>query len=85
MAAAILGNDTMLTWPEKLQVGVPLLPMMVGGQEYIDAQDELSVLEWMRRNGMPEARRGAAAHGPRSPHANAHKRHTPPPPPRLSG
>lgn len=56
MAAAILGNTTMLTWPEKLQVGVPLLPMMVGGQDYIDAQDELSVLEWMRRNGMPEAR-----------------------------
>lgn len=54
MAAAILGNTTMLTWPEKLQVGVPLLPMMVGGQDYIDAQDELSVLEWMRKNGMPE-------------------------------
>lgn len=54
MAAAILGNTTMLSPLEKLQVGVPLVPMMTGGQAYIDEQDELSVLEWMRKNGMPE-------------------------------
>ena len=28
--------------------------MLIGGQEYIDAQDELSVSEWMKKNGMPE-------------------------------
>ena len=54
MAAAILQNDKMLSWEEKIKTGVPLLPMLIGGQEYIDAQDELSVSEWMKKNGMPE-------------------------------
>ena len=54
MAYAILTNDKMLTWSEKLRTGAPLVPMLLGGQEYIDAQDELSVQEWMRKNFMPE-------------------------------
>jgi 15-cis-phytoene desaturase len=54
MAAAILTNDKMLSWEEKIKTGVPLLPMLLGGQDYIDAQDELSVSEWMKKNGMPE-------------------------------
>lgn len=41
-AYAILTNDKMLTWIEKLRTGVPLVPMLVGGQDYINAQDELS-------------------------------------------
>jgi 15-cis-phytoene desaturase len=32
MAYAILTNDKMLTWPEKLQTGVPLVPMLINGQ-----------------------------------------------------
>ena len=45
----------MLTWWEKLRVEVRhSTPMLVGGQEYIDAQDELSVQQWMRKNFMPE-------------------------------
>ena len=32
----------------------PLLPMLVEGQSFIDAQDELSVLEFMRKYGMPD-------------------------------
>jgi len=51
---AILLNQKMLTLPEKLQTAPPLLPMLVKGQEFIDAQDELSVLEFMRKYGMPE-------------------------------
>ncbi len=43
-----------LCWEEKIKTGVPLLPMLIGGQEYIDAQDELSVEQWMKKNFMPE-------------------------------
>jgi 15-cis-phytoene desaturase len=53
-ALAILLNQKMLTLPEKIQTAPPLLPMLVKGQEFIDAQDELSVLEFMRKYGMPE-------------------------------
>ena len=42
---AILLNQKMLTLGEKLQTAPPLLPMLVEGQEFIDAQDELSVLD----------------------------------------
>jgi len=51
---AILINQKMLTLGEKLQTAPPLLPMLVQGQEFIDAQDELSVLDFMRKYGMPE-------------------------------
>jgi len=51
---AILLNQKMLTLPEKLQTAPPLLPMLIKGQEFIDEQDELSVLEFMRKYGMPE-------------------------------
>ena len=44
----------MLTWVEKLRTGAPLVPMLVGGQDYINAQDELDVKTWMKRNFMPE-------------------------------
>lgn len=51
---AILLNQKMLTLPEKLQTAPPLIPMLVRGQDFIDEQDELSVLEFMRKYGMPE-------------------------------
>ena len=54
MAYAILTNDKMLTWVEKLRTGAPLVPMLLGGQEYINAQDELDVQTWMKKNFMPE-------------------------------
>ena len=53
-ALAILLNQKMLTLPEKLQTAPPLLPMLVRGQDFIDEQDELSVLEFMRKYGMPD-------------------------------
>eukprot|EP00980_Cylindrotheca_fusiformis_P003652 scaffold818_cov136-Cylindrotheca_fusiformis.AAC.18 len=53
-ALAILMNQKMLTLPEKLQTAPPLLPMLIEGQPFIDAQDELSVTEFMRKYGMPE-------------------------------
>uniref|UniRef100_A0A7S4GBG1 Amine oxidase n=1 Tax=Eutreptiella gymnastica TaxID=73025 RepID=A0A7S4GBG1_9EUGL len=53
-ALAILMNDKMLTLSEKLQCLPALLPMLIEGQEFIDKQDELSCLEFMRKYGMPE-------------------------------
>ena len=51
---AILSNQKMLTLLEKIQTAPPLLPMLIEGQPFIDAQDELSVTEFMRKYGMPE-------------------------------
>ena len=51
---AILMNQKMLTLPEKLQTAPPLLPMLIEGQSFIDAQDELSCTQFMRKYGMPE-------------------------------
>jgi len=51
---AILKNQKMLTFGEKLQTAPPLLPMLIEGQPFIDAQDELSVTQFMRKYGMPE-------------------------------
>lgn len=38
----------MLTWPEKIKFAIGLLPAMLGGQSYVEAQDNLTVQEWMR-------------------------------------
>ena len=54
MAAAILTNTKMLTLEEKIKMVPALLPMLIEGQPFIDAQDELSVLEFMQKYGMPE-------------------------------
>ncbi|CAK9087498.1 15-cis-phytoene desaturase [Durusdinium trenchii] len=54
MAAAILLNQKMLSPLEKLQTGPPLLPMLVEGQRFIDAQDECSVTDFCKKYGMPD-------------------------------
>ncbi|KAG7339689.1 zeta-carotene desaturase [Nitzschia inconspicua] len=54
MAAAILSNTEMLTLVEKIKMVPGLLPMLLEGQSFIDAQDELSVLQFMQKYGMPE-------------------------------
>lgn len=46
---AILKNNEMLTWPEKIKFAIGLLPAMLGGQAYVEAQDGLSVQDWMRK------------------------------------
>lgn len=51
---AILMNTKMLTLGEKLQTAPPLLPMLIRGQDFIEEQDELSVLEFMEKYGMPD-------------------------------
>lgn len=54
MAAAILTNTEMLTLTEKIKMVPGLLPMLLEGQSFIDAQDELSVQQFMQKYGMPE-------------------------------
>eukprot|EP00571_Detonula_confervacea_P009597 CAMPEP_0172316566 /NCGR_PEP_ID=MMETSP1058-20130122/28686_1 /TAXON_ID=83371 /ORGANISM="Detonula confervacea, Strain CCMP 353" /LENGTH=599 /DNA_ID=CAMNT_0013030905 /DNA_START=65 /DNA_END=1864 /DNA_ORIENTATION=+ len=54
MAAAILLNTQMLSTYEKIAMVPALLPMLIEGQSFIDAQDEKSVQEFMREYSMPE-------------------------------
>lgn len=51
---AILRNNEMLTWPEKVRFAIGLLPAMLGGQSYVEAQDGISVKDWMRKQGVPD-------------------------------
>ena len=51
---AILSNKKMLTLAEKIQSAPALIPMLLEGQPFIEAQDELSCTEFMRKYGMPE-------------------------------
>ena len=37
----------MLTFEEKIRFAIGLLPAILGGQEYVEAQDGLTVREWM--------------------------------------
>lgn len=50
---AILSNNQMLSWPEKIQFAIGLLPAIVFGQSYVEAQDHLTVTEWMKQQGVP--------------------------------
>lgn len=46
---AILKNNDMLTWEEKIKFAIGLLPAIVGGQKYVEEQDKLTVTEWMKQ------------------------------------
>ena len=50
---AILKNNDMLTFPEKIQFAIGLLPAIVLGKRYVDQQDNVSVSEWMESQGVP--------------------------------
>ena len=47
-------NNQMLSWPEKILFAKGLLPAMAFGQSYVEQQDNLSVKEWMKKQGVPE-------------------------------
>nr|AHV90407.1 phytoene desaturase protein [Sesamum indicum] len=51
---AILKNNEMLTWPEKVKFAIELLPAIIGGQSYVEAQDGITVKDWMKKQGVPE-------------------------------
>ncbi len=50
---AILRNNDMLTWPEKIKFGLGLLPAIVQGQSYVEAMDEYTWSEWMEKQNIP--------------------------------
>ena len=52
--AAILGNNDMLTWPEKISFGMGLVPAMLRGQGYVEECDKYSWTEWLRLHNIPE-------------------------------
>jgi 15-cis-phytoene desaturase len=52
--AAILMNSEMLTWSEKIQFGIGLIPAILYGQKYVEDCDNLSVSQWMKQQGVPD-------------------------------
>ncbi|MBN3922501.1 15-cis-phytoene desaturase [Nostoc sp. NMS4] len=51
---AILRNNDMLTWPEKIRFGIGLLPVMIQGQKYVEEMDKYSWTDWLRKHKIPE-------------------------------
>ncbi|BBN19862.1 15-cis-phytoene desaturase [Marchantia polymorpha subsp. ruderalis] len=51
---AILKNNEMLSWEEKIRFAIGLLPAIVGGQNYVEAMDKYTVKEWMAKQGVPQ-------------------------------
>ena len=51
--AAILSNNDMLTWPEKIRFGIGLIPAMLQGQNYVEAMDKYSFSGWLKKQNIP--------------------------------
>lgn len=50
---AILGNNEMLTWSEKISFGVGLIPAMIRGQQYVEEMDKYSFSQWCQKQNIP--------------------------------
>ncbi|VXD13741.1 Phytoene dehydrogenase [Planktothrix serta PCC 8927] len=50
---AILRNNDMLTWPEKIRFGLGLIPAMLQGQKYVEKMDQYSFSEWLKLQNVP--------------------------------
>jgi 15-cis-phytoene desaturase len=50
---AILGNNDMLTWAEKIKFGLGLIPAMVQGQPYVEQMDCYTWSEWLQKQNIP--------------------------------
>ena len=50
---AILRNNDMLTWGEKIKFGLGLLPAIIKGQKYVEEMDQYSWSEWMAKQNIP--------------------------------
>ncbi|MGJ3246824.1 MAG: 15-cis-phytoene desaturase [Elainellaceae cyanobacterium] len=51
---AILRNNDMLTWEEKIRFGVGLIPVILRGQKYVEEMDRYSWTEWLQKHRIPE-------------------------------
>ena len=52
--AAILSNNDMLSWPEKISFGLGLIPAMLRGQNYVEDCDKYSWTEWLKKQNITE-------------------------------
>ncbi len=52
--SAILSNNDMLNWKEKILFGLGLVPAMLRGQNYVEKCDKKSWTEWLREHNIPE-------------------------------
>ena len=52
--AAILGNNDMLSWPEKISFGLGLIPAMLRGQKYVEESDDYSWTNWLKKQNIPK-------------------------------
>ena len=50
---AILRNNDMLTWEEKIRFGIGLIPAILRGQKYVEEMDRYSWSEWMKKQNIP--------------------------------
>ncbi len=51
---AILKNNDMLTWNQKIRFAIGLIPAIVRGQKYVESTDKYSLIEWLRLQGVDE-------------------------------
>ena len=51
---AILNNTDLLSWEEKIKLGIGLIPAYLFGQDYVEQQEGVTVKEWMRERGVPD-------------------------------
>ena len=52
--AAILRNNDMLTWGEKIQLAKGLVPAMLRGQKYVEQTDKYTFSQWLKLQGVSE-------------------------------
>jgi 15-cis-phytoene desaturase len=50
---AILRNNDMLTWAEKISFGIGLLPAILQGQKYVEEMDKYSFSDWLKKQNVP--------------------------------
>ncbi|XTZ10128.1 MAG: 15-cis-phytoene desaturase [cyanobacterium endosymbiont of Rhopalodia yunnanensis] len=50
---AILCNNDMLTWEEKVKFGLGLIPAIIHGQSYVEKMDRYSWSEWIKKQNIP--------------------------------
>ena len=51
---AILRNNDMLTWGEKIQLAKGLVPAMLRGQKYVEQTDKYTFSQWLKLQGVSE-------------------------------
>ncbi|MEO1377370.1 MAG: 15-cis-phytoene desaturase, partial [Cyanobacteria bacterium J06635_10] len=51
---AILRNNDMLTWGEKIELAKGLVPAMLRGQKYVEETDKYTFSEWLKLQGVSD-------------------------------